>query len=213
MRLRHLAGYSFGASKKAVLKFPADTAIRGRSSAPVSAEHSLPWRRPHFQRGERLLPATADGALSRAASPPSTALRETFRRSLPPSHAALPCGGGLPQSSLTLAPPAVKGAYFSLSTGNLTRASKKKALSGYQVVLFQQDAENRGFFPNFSADGLHNRSILSVIPLEFQEIKHQPLPMAQAFRFGRVIRVLIHRYSMMKVQPFSPILSVGGFYG
>ena len=28
-------------------------------------------------------------------------------------------------------------------------------------------------------DGLHNRSILSVIPLEFQEIKHQPLPMAQ----------------------------------
>ena len=26
----------------AVLKFPADTAIRGRSSAPVSAEHSLP---------------------------------------------------------------------------------------------------------------------------------------------------------------------------
>ena len=27
---------------KAVLKFPADTAIRGRSSAPVSAEHSLP---------------------------------------------------------------------------------------------------------------------------------------------------------------------------
>lgn len=39
MRLRHLAGYSFGASKKAVLKFPADTAIRGRSSVPVSAEH------------------------------------------------------------------------------------------------------------------------------------------------------------------------------
>ena len=27
---------------EAVLKFPADTAIRGRSSAPVSAEHSLP---------------------------------------------------------------------------------------------------------------------------------------------------------------------------
>ena len=80
-----LAGYSFGASKKAVLKFPADTAIRGRSSAPVSAEHSLPWRRPHFQRGERFPPATADGALARAASPLSTALRETFRRSSPPS--------------------------------------------------------------------------------------------------------------------------------
>ena len=96
-----------------------------------------------------------------------------------PLHASLPCGGGRLQSSLTLAPPTVKGAYFSLSTVNLNRASKKKALSGYQVVLFQQDAENRGFFPNFSADGLHNRSILSVIPLEFQEIKHQPLPMAQ----------------------------------
>ena len=77
--------YSFGASKKAVLKFPADTAIRGRSSAPVSAEHSLPWRRPHFQRGERFPPATADGASSRVASPLSTALRGTFGRSSPPS--------------------------------------------------------------------------------------------------------------------------------
>ena len=30
-----------------------------------------------------------------------------------PLHTALPCGGGRPQSSLTLAPPAVKGVYFS----------------------------------------------------------------------------------------------------
>ena len=30
-----------------------------------------------------------------------------------PLHAPLPCGGGRPQSSLTLAPPAVKGVYFS----------------------------------------------------------------------------------------------------
>ena len=39
-----------------------------------------------------------------------------------PLHAALPCGGGRPQSSLTLTPPAVKGAYFSLLTVNLNRA-------------------------------------------------------------------------------------------
>ena len=47
------------------------------------------------------------------------------------------------------------------------------------VVLFQQDAENRDFFSNFSADGLHDGRTLLVIPLEFQEIKHQPFPMAQ----------------------------------
>ena len=62
-----------------------------------------------------------------------TALRLTrLRRSQPrfarhltvprPLHAALPCGGGRPQSSLTLTPPAVKGAYFSLLTVNLNRA-------------------------------------------------------------------------------------------
>ena len=104
----------------AMLKFPADTAIRGRLSSPVSAEHSLPWRRTHFQRGERHPPATAGGASSRAVSPLSIALRGTFGRSSP-LHAALPCGGGRPQSSLALAPPAVKGAYFSLSTVNLNR--------------------------------------------------------------------------------------------
>ena len=132
-RLRHFSGYPFGTSRKkastlfydtaylgAVLKFPADTAIRGRSSAPVSAKYSLPWRRTHFQRGERHPPATAGGASSRAVSPLSIALRGTFGRSSP-LHAALPCGGGRPQSSLALAPPAVKGAYFSLSTVNLNR--------------------------------------------------------------------------------------------
>src|SRR5699024_6089200 len=39
-----------------------------------------------------------------------------------PLHAALPCGGGCPQSSLVPAPPAVKGAYFSLSTVTLNEA-------------------------------------------------------------------------------------------
>ena len=43
-----------------------------------------------------------------------------------PLHAALPYGGGRLQSSLTLAPPAVKGAYFSLSTVNLNRAKSKR---------------------------------------------------------------------------------------
>ena len=72
--------------------------------------------------------------------------------------------------------------------------------------------EKRGFFFNFLADGLHDWGILLSIPLEFQEIKHQPLPMAQPFRFGCVIGG-IYRYSMMKIRPFSPIYSVGGGYG
>ena len=54
------------------------------------------------------------------------------------------------------------------------------------VVLFQQDAENRDFFSNFSADGLHDGRTLLVIPLEFQEIKHQPFPMAQPNEKGAV---------------------------
>ena len=171
--------YSFGASKKAVLKFPADTAIRGRSSAPV-------FQRNILCRGDGRTSSAVKGSLRQRLTALCLARlrrpRPRFARHLAaphPLHAALPYGGGRLQSSLTLAPPAVKGAYFSLSTVNLNRASKKKALSEYQVVLFQKNAENRVFFPNFSADGLHNRSILSVIPLEFQEIKHQPLPMAQ----------------------------------
>ena len=51
------------------------------------------------------------------------------------------------------------------------------------VVSFQQYAENRDFFSNFSADGLHNWSILLVIPLEFQERKHQPFLMTQPLFF------------------------------
>ena len=39
--------------------------------------------------------------------------------------------------------------------------------------------EKRGFFFNFLADGLHDWGILLGIPLEFQEIKHQPFPTAQ----------------------------------
>ena len=34
-------------------------------------------------------------------------------------------------------------------------------------------------FSDFSANRLHNRDILFAIPLKFQEIKHQPFPMAQ----------------------------------
>ena len=41
---------------------------------------------------------------------------------MPHCHAA----GDRPQSSLTLAPPTVKGAYFSLSTVNLNRAKSKR---------------------------------------------------------------------------------------
>ena len=40
-------------------------------------------------------------------------------------------------------------------------------------------AENIAFFSNFPADGLHDWGILLVTPLEFQEIKYQPFPMAQ----------------------------------
>ena len=53
------------------------------------------------------------------------------------------------------------------------------------VVLFQQDAEKRDFFSNFSADGLHDGGTLSVMSLESQEIKHQPFPMTQPQYFGR----------------------------
>ena len=39
--------------------------------------------------------------------------------------------------------------------------------------------ENIAFFSDFPADGLHDWGILFVTPLEFQEIKYQPFPMAQ----------------------------------
>ena len=47
------------------------------------------------------------------------------------------------------------------------------------VVSFQQYAENKDFFSNFSADRLHDWSILLVIPLEFQKREHQPFSTAQ----------------------------------
>ena len=119
-RCRFTEGYLL-----AVLKFPADTAIRGRSSAPVSAEHSL--RNIRCRRDGRTSSAVK-GTFQRL-----TALRlARLRRSRPrfaghlaaprPLHAALPCGGGRLQSSLVPVPPAVKGAYFSLATVNLNRA-------------------------------------------------------------------------------------------
>ena len=52
------------------------------------------------------------------------------------------------------------------------------------VVLFQQNAEKRDFFSNFSADGLHDGGTLLVVPLEFQERKHQPFPMTQPKLFN-----------------------------
>ena len=53
------------------------------------------------------------------------------------------------------------------------------------MVVFQQDAENRGVFSKFSAGGFHDRGILLVIPLAFQEIKYQPLPMTQPLVFWK----------------------------
>ena len=47
------------------------------------------------------------------------------------------------------------------------------------VVLSRQYAEKYMLFLQFSAGGLHDWGILLVIPLEFQEIKHQPFSMTQ----------------------------------
>lgn len=43
------------------------------------------------------------------------------------------------------------------------------------------------FFSNFSADGIHVWGILLVIPLKFQEIKHQPFPMTSPLKKVRRI--------------------------
>ena len=113
-RCRFTEGYLL-----AVLKFPADTAIRGRL--------------PLFQRNIRCRGGGRTSSAVKGTLQRLTALRLVrLRRSRPrfarhlaaphPLHAALPCGGGRLQSSLTLAPSAVKGAYFSLSTVNLNRA-------------------------------------------------------------------------------------------
>ena len=53
------------------------------------------------------------------------------------------------------------------------------------VVLFQQYVENTGFFSTFSAGGRRDGGTLLVIPLEFQEIEHQPLSMAQPLKNHR----------------------------
>ena len=99
------------------------------------------------------------------------------------------------------------------------------------VVLFQQDAENRDFFSNFSADGLHDGRTLLVIPLEFQEIKHQPFPMAQPNEKGAVSSPycgsetnaspkktrfrhstwLFHLHNTVDIRPFSPVFSSADF--
>ena len=48
------------------------------------------------------------------------------------------------------------------------------------VVSSPQYGEKGDFFPHFPVDGLYDWGILLVIPLALREIKHQPLPMAQA---------------------------------
>ena len=98
------------------------------------------------------------------------------------------------------------------------------------VVLFQQYAENKGFFSNLSAGGLHDWGVL-VIPLEFQEIKHQPFPMAQPNEKGAVPSPycgsetnaspkktrfrhsawLFHLHSTVDIRPFSPVFSSADF--
>ena len=50
------------------------------------------------------------------------------------------------------------------------------------VVLSRQYAEKYMLFLQFSAGGLHDWGILLVIPLEFQEIKHQPFSMTQPYK-------------------------------
>ena len=47
------------------------------------------------------------------------------------------------------------------------------------AVLSSQHGGNTAFFSNLSTDGLHDGGTLLVVPLEFQEIKHQPFPMTQ----------------------------------
>ena len=104
-RCRFTEGYLL-----AVLKFPADTAIRGR----------LPLFQRNIRcRGGGRISSAVKGILRQRL----TALRlARLRRSRPrfarhlaaprPLHAALPCGGDRPQSSLALAPTAVNGAYL-----------------------------------------------------------------------------------------------------
>ncbi|WP_302552406.1 hypothetical protein [uncultured Bilophila sp.] len=61
------------------------------------------------------------------------------------------------------------------------------------AVLSPQHGENNGFLSSFSASGLHAWGILSVIPLEFQEIRHQPFPMAQPSETGIMMLLPILR--------------------
>ena len=112
-------------------------------------------RQPMFHMGERQHVSTAGSLMPREAALHSAPLREPFlprppddaRSALPilalayvlrgKRCARTPCPppcritmrrGVVAQSSLTLAPPAVKGAYFSLSTVNLNRAKGRFSL-------------------------------------------------------------------------------------
>jgi len=59
-------------------------------------------------------------------------------------------------------------------------------------------------FIYFSADGPHDGGVLFVIPLELQEIKHQPLPMAQPETKAPVISIwLFHFRSILRYMLFS----------
>ena len=54
-------------------------------------------------------------------------------------------------------------------------------LSWDMVASSPQDNEKYGLFSGFLIGGIHDYGILLAIPLEFQEIKHQPFPMTQPF--------------------------------
>ena len=87
------------------------------------------------------------------------------------------------------------------------------------VVSFQQYAENRDFFSNFSADGLHNWSILLFIPLEFQKSINRFLWHSLYFLKFQINPStcygmwLFYLHNMAKRQLFSFNFSVGGLSG
>ena len=63
--------------------------------------------------------------------------------------------------------------------GKKTYAVLGKAPSWHVVVLLLQYAENTGYYPSFRWGTPWLRHFGGRIPLEFQEIRHQPLPMTQ----------------------------------
>ena len=91
------------------------------------------------------------------------------------------------------------------------------------VVLSPQYGENTDVFSSFPVDGLHTWDMLLVIPLEFQEIKHQPLalPCFQSeyilvlkqinFNIWLHSMWLFHLHRTVNIQPFSPAFPLAEF--